>query len=1685
MADHVDPETTGQDASGSFEPIPEDQAEDDPDDQDEQGEGDDQDPDDDNDDTELQDLAQVLTVTARRLASTRLGRKYSGSKVPAAELKKRTSCAACGETGHWKGDAECKLSGNKGSSSSKAPSAKGSPGKPSAAAPSGKAGDRSGKGQPHQAFTVTHSDLGSYELYTEEYGQSFADPKYSVSVVFSAQLLHEVGSQFVGYMVLDTACQRTCCGRSWAAKHFDLLKGFDLQPVKAPIHDQFQFGKGAPVEADCRAYVPVSFNDHIPLLIGTGVLDAEVPLLASNVLLKALGMILDLPSMSVTFQALGCSAPVHMINGHLSVRIDCFGQHAHHDFAQLLSCTSWHDAPPEAIFGQTGRATSKELRHACDSPGMASGLAPTCEVLAQLHDPLVCDHGPRSEVAHLGPSMDVGCHPSEAGPAVSSAAGHVRAQRHAAVRQRDRKVQQVQAVREEMGVGQSARKMGSQTIRRIFTLIGTAIALFGQYTGDSAPGATTLDFIAGGPGQDEYGTTQAEHSSTINGIRADFEDSAFPGPGHRPLGASSRTIPQRSDGGDQLGGARLGQRRRLAGDLERAAKVYEKEVAIYDALPTTCSRPPPNVDILEIFAGEAKTSGRAHRFGLNACQPIDLQFGWDLRQEDQQKIITNLVQRLRPWAIILDYPSSLYNVHNENLNYHNKPGELHQLRAADRDMLNFAVALCRNQHDAGRLFFISNPRQSRLWGQPVMASLLSLPGVTTTTAHMGAFGAENQHSEPVRKAIQVASNYPALDNDLGRRLSATDLLYCTPLQGRDALRAQIFPDAFVDQLLASIKRWISQREPQRFGYYMVLALARPTTDTAAWNHVFEEIEKSFTGTSRRPYIVDPDSTFGKEIQDLFRMDAVRIQVANTPSQRRFYSDLPHVARGAALQYIDKTRSVEVEQLDEVRQPKGRFSKPVQFAVFIYGTSRQASGEQQPPQDDPGPSVPISGLPTDVTFPGLTDKVPIEIRRSVARLHVNLGHPSPQELNRLLCHQGVPSSGVQECVRKLQCATCQRLSTPQQPRPSAVPSLQAGQFGDLVQGDFFWVRLSSGTNVQVLGLADTATGYHQAAILREKSSRDAYDLLHTIWLRPYGLPVRLLLDPDPLFQGDFQELLSTINVQVEYCPAEAHWVIGTVERRNCVLRTILEKMINDHVVDDLDRLDHVLSAAVHALNSFVTVKGRSPYQAVYGKIHRIPGGLFTDDGSLAQSVMDPGLAAERARSEAIGHLAAMNVDQGLRRAILRKTNNTKIEGLQPGQKIAYWRWRRRGLRKRGAWTTGRFLAYDPSQPNKQCWIRSGNNTILVTMEQLRLATGWEDWCPDESDIKCLKDATLDIRESVLQDQQGPAPPQDELPDKDEDILDLESIPPTPSVAPGPSVPVLVEPREQNLPQQPQAPQLPPLQATRTDNYNLTLSPTFQQNTYVQSFGDPSRAVNAAPRTPRTPRLTRSRSPAARPQLQGRPQSSALPAGASYDDALQSAAFDSAAYEEEPPEQREGDQQQLPPTSAQPGDQQQEAAPSELPGEQQQRVATSTTPSATGAAQGDQQQSQPTSAQPGHVASSASSTSKSPTEEVPSSQAASQPSPEPSGTPSVLPQKRPFDTLTTLLATLTNSTASYLVRPSTAACTGLGGAPSTTRTWLQITAQVTFLRTRTPGRATQATPTSTTPTSQVDGGSHEEN
>lgn len=65
---------------------------------------------------ELSELAEVLAVTAKKLAAVTLGRRFTGGKnrPTISDRKKATHCAAWGEVGHWAGAAECKASSNKG-----------------------------------------------------------------------------------------------------------------------------------------------------------------------------------------------------------------------------------------------------------------------------------------------------------------------------------------------------------------------------------------------------------------------------------------------------------------------------------------------------------------------------------------------------------------------------------------------------------------------------------------------------------------------------------------------------------------------------------------------------------------------------------------------------------------------------------------------------------------------------------------------------------------------------------------------------------------------------------------------------------------------------------------------------------------------------------------------------------------------------------------------------------------------------------------------------------------------------------------------------------------------------------------------------------------------------------------------------------------------------------------------------------------------------------------------------------------------------------------------------------------------------------------------------------------------------------------------------------------------------------
>lgn len=110
-------------------------------------------------------------------------------------------------------------------------------------------------------------------------------------------------------------------------------------------------------------------------------------------------------------------------------------------------------------------------------------------------------------------------------------------------------------------------------------------------------------------------------------------------------------------------------------------------------------------------------------------------------------------------------------------------------------------------------------------------------------------------------------------------------------------------------------------------------------------------------------------------------------------------------------------------------------------------------------------------------------------------------------------------------------------------------------------DVVYCRTLAGETFGVLGAVDRSTGLHQAAILRDRSAVTTFELFEQMWLKPYGVPIKLVCDPDTSFRGEFQLRLQALGCLVEHCAPEAHFQIGAIERRNALLRMILGKLTN--------------------------------------------------------------------------------------------------------------------------------------------------------------------------------------------------------------------------------------------------------------------------------------------------------------------------------------------------------------------------------------------------------------------------------------------------------------------------------------------------------------------------------------------
>ena len=273
-------------------------------------------------------------------------------------------------------------------------------------------------------------------------------------------------------------------------------------------------------------------------------------------------------------------------------------------------------------------------------------------------------------------------------------------------------------------------------------------------------------------------------------------------------------------------------------------------------------------------------------------------------------------------------------------------------------------------------------------------------------------------------------------------------------------------------------------------------------------------------------------------------------------------------------------------------------------------------------------------------------------------------------------------------------------------------------------------------------------------------------------------------------GEFWTYLVDQATEADYVPAEAHHRLGKAERCNTVYREMLNRVVDSMAVATKEDLEQAVDATTHAINSMPRTRGMSAYSIVFGRVPRVPGELLTDEAALAADVPieEHNRHAIIFRAEAQRAAAQVNVDQHIRRALLRKTAHMRVQDIAPGAKCAVWRsqLRGKGPRKKGGYVIGRLVTFD-----KNCaWVQLGTQTVRVDRNQLRPAYGFEAWSPSHEDVQALKDAEKNFLDGEVYNLTGPPPPEDEP--LEPEIL----VPPTPG-APGtpatavPSTPVLGE------------------------------------------------------------------------------------------------------------------------------------------------------------------------------------------------------------------------------------------------------------------------------------------------------
>lgn len=219
-----------------------------------------------------------------------------------------------------------------------------------------------------------------------------------------------------------------------------------------------------------------------------------------------------------------------------------------------------------------------------------------------------------------------------------------------------------------------------------------------------------------------------------------------------------------------------------------------------------------------------------------------------------------------------------------------------------------------------------------------------------------------------------------------------------------------------------------------------------------------------------------------------------------------------------------------------------------------------------------------------------------------RVHRHFYHPKPERLYAVIKRSdpSKASASLMEDLKKIEstCDTCQRESAPPHRFRVSLPS------GEIIFNRELCLDVMSIRGCDVLHIVDRDTKFSAAVSLTDRSAAATWKSFVNAWAVVYiGFPDIISADEGPEFRSsEWKNLLQTAGIQFKLSGVESHNAINSGERYHSYLRSIFERVRNEH--NELDN-DDILSIAVKACNDTAGPNGLVPTLLVFGVMPRFP------------------------------------------------------------------------------------------------------------------------------------------------------------------------------------------------------------------------------------------------------------------------------------------------------------------------------------------------------------------------------------------------------------------------------------------------------------------------------------------------